>query len=45
MVIGVNKDESLNHIENDYKILLNVEIEKLIKPNFIPWLKRNEVKS
>lgn len=45
ILISANNEESLKHIEKDYKILSNEGIEKLIKNNFIPWLKGNEFKS
>lgn len=44
ILIGANKEESLKHIEKDYKVLSKEGIEKLIKTNFIPWLKGNEFK-
>lgn len=45
ILISANNEESLKHIEKDYKTLSNEGIEKLIKNNFIPWLKGNEFKS
>ncbi len=44
ILISANKEESLKHIENDYNILTKEGIEKLIKTNFISWLKGNEFK-
>lgn len=45
IMIGANKEESLKHIESDYKVLIKEGIEKLIKANFIPWLKGDEFKN
>lgn len=39
ILIDSNEEESLKHIQKDYEILVNNDIEQLIKMNFIPWLK------
>lgn len=39
IIISSNADESLAHIQNDYRVLMNEDFENLIKTNFIPWLK------
>ncbi len=44
ILISGNKEDSLKHIEEDYKVLENEGIEKLIKTNFISWLKGEDFK-
>lgn len=39
ILISSNKEESLKHVEADFKTLKKNNIEDLIKKNFIPWLK------
>lgn len=41
IAISSNAEESLRHINPDYKALEKAGIEILIKANFIPWLKGN----
>ena len=44
IIINSNKEESLKHIKEDYEVLKNEGIEKLIKNSFIPWLKGEDYK-
>lgn len=45
ILISSNNEESSKHIQNDYEVLESEGIEKLIKNNFIPWLKGDEFKN
>ena len=43
--IAANREESLKHVKEDYEVLTNQGIEKLIKEYFIPWLKTEDFKN
>lgn len=36
--ITFNKEDSEKHIEEDYKVLMEIGIDNMIKEKFIPWL-------
>ena len=44
IVIGSNKEDSLLHIKKDFDVIQKAGIDKLIKSNFIPWLKGEDNK-
>ena len=42
IIISFNAEESREHIRDDFGVLMNEGIEKIIKERFIPWLKGDQ---
>ena len=44
ITIFSNREESLKHVKEDFNVLMDAGIEKLVKELFIPWLKGDSFK-
>ena len=44
LIVGSNEEGSMDHVENDLKILNKKSLDTLLKEKFVPWLKGTQYK-